>query len=393
MTTATATQQDDTGVIDAEFTIVETPKPADKLIVFTVTDSQIAELKQRAALVDFSTKEGYAEGVKVIAVSRGGRGEIKRTIAALNEDAKTWIAKVKAEGERREQSLSAIEEPLKLRKQVVDEAKEKAKQAAEAARVAENLRRCECFKELEYQINPFLVESMTAEEYNAELELASIAFKEVLEKRAQAAAEAEAARLQAIADEAARVEALRVEREAIESERAKLEAEKVAHAEAMRKTEEANAAILAKMQADIAEAQRVEAEALAKREADHAEANRLQEESLKAERDKLQAHWDKVAQDERDKAAAEAAKVQADADERQRIEDEAKAEALRVEQEAAEALRLEALKPDIQKIRAFGDMLRLLNYPVCTSTEAQAFIRSVKGLIDNEAEACEEFAS
>ena len=96
--------------LDAEFTVVASPQ---RLIVFTVTDSQIAELKSRAELVDFSTKAGYADGVKVIAVSRGGRGEVKRTIAALNEDAKTWIAQVKAKGGQIEQCLFDIEEDRK----------------------------------------------------------------------------------------------------------------------------------------------------------------------------------------------------------------------------------------------------------------------------------------
>lgn len=303
-----------------------------RVIRFDVTDTAIAKLK-----VELTGLTDYKAVSSGIAVVRDLRVSVEATRKALKEDSLAWGRKVDAEAKRITEALKEIEEPLKLIKQQADDAKEAAKKAAEAARIAEVERRLKSFEDLEYSISPYKVERMSDAEFCDELEKASVKFREVLAARAEAKAKAEADRLKAIADDAARAEAMRIEREQLAAERKKLDAEK----------------------------------------AERDEANRIASEAMTAEREALKAEREAIAKADRERQV----KVQAEADAKQRIEDEAE-----------NLKRLEAMKPDIEKVRAFGDVLRhLLEVPVCSTEMGIAFCEGLRDDIDLIANACERF--
>jgi len=315
-----------------------------RVIRFDVTDTAIARLK-----VELTGLTDYKAVTSGIAVVRDLRVSVEATRKALKEDSLAWGRKVDAEAKRITDALKAIEEPLKLIKQQADDAKEAAKKAAEAARIAEVERRLKSFEDLEYSISPYKVERMSDDEFCGELEKASVKFREVLAARAEAKAKAEADRLKAIADEAARAEAVRLEREQLAAERKKLEAEK----------------------------------------AERDEANRIAAEAMTKEREALKAEREAIAKADFERQA----KIQAEADEKQRIEDEAKAEANRLKIEAENAKRLEALRPDIEKVRAFGVMIGEIEYPEMATDEGDALVFAVNRHMGEIVKLCKEFQS
>lgn len=315
-----------------------------RVIRFAVTDTAIAKLK-----VELTGLTDYKAVSSGIAVVRDLRVSVEATRKALKEDSLAWGRKVDAEAKRITEQLKEIEEPLRLVKQQIDDAKEAAKKAAEAARIAEVERRLKAFEDLEYSISPYKVERFSDAEFCDELENASAKFREVLSARAEAKAQAEADRLKAIADEAARAEAMRIEREQLAAERKKLEAEK----------------------------------------AERDEANRKEAEAMTKEREALKAERDRIAKADFERQA----KVQAEADEKQRIEDEKKAEANRLKMEAENAKRLEALKPDIEKVRAFGVMVNAIEYPSLETLQGKQLLFDVNVYMQEIVKLCKEFQS
>jgi hypothetical protein len=315
-----------------------------RVIRFDVTDTAIAKLKtELTGLTDY---KAVSNGIAVV---RDLRVSVEATRKALKEDSLAWGRKVDAEAKRITDALKSIEEPLRLVKQQIDDAKEAAKKAAEAARIAEVERRLKSFEDLEYAISPYKVERFTDAEFCDELEKASAKFREVLAARAEAKAKAEADRLKAIADEAARAEAVRIEREQLAAERKKLEAEK----------------------------------------AERDEANRIASELMTKEREALKAEREAIAKADFDRQA----KVQAEADAKQRIEDEAKAEANRLKLEAENAKRLEALRPDIEKVRAFGVRIGEIEYPEMATDEGDALVIAVNRHMAAIVKLCKDFQS
>ncbi|MFY7700494.1 MAG: hypothetical protein ACOVQH_09510 [Burkholderiaceae bacterium] len=356
-------------VIDASFAIVgETPPK-----LYDVTDAAIAELKQ-----ELSGLTEYNAVSKGIAKVRTLRTRIEATRKQLKADSLAWGRKVDSEAKRITEQLEAIEEPLKLLKAAIDEAKEREKAAIEAAKYAETNRRIKSFADLEYEMNPFLVAEMTKEEYETALGVASLAFRTVLEKRRQEAEAAEAAKREAEAAEVARAESIRAEREALARERAELEAEKAKRDEAERLRREA-----------VEEQERIARIEIARVQAEQ-----------EAEREKLQAERDKLAREaaEREEAircareeAIRCAREEADAKER--------AEAARFEADksrqakAAEAARIEALKPDAEKFQAFAKQIRHLSplIPNAATEYGQTFEYQLAWELEKLAEQCERF--
>lgn len=366
--------------IDQDTEVIEASLVGDSgtsMTMYDVTDAAIAELKQ-----ELSGLTEYNAVSKGIAKVRTLRTRIEATRKQLKADSLAWGRKVDAEAKRITEQLEAIEEPLKLLKAAIDEAKEREKAAIAAAKEAETNNRLRMFADLEYPINPFLVAEMTKEEYEAALGVASLAFRTVLEKRRQDAEAAEAAKREAEAAEVARAEAIRAEREALARERAELEAEKAKRDEENRLRQEA-----------IEEQQRIERIELARIQAEREAEAQREREALEAERAKLQAERDRLAREafEREEAIR-IAKEQKEAEKRAeaaRIE----AERIAFEAKAAEAARLEALKPDAEKFREFAKQIRNLSMliPDTTTEQGQAFEYHCASVLENLAEECERF--
>lgn len=295
---------------------VETNGAADRdgmpVVKYSPSDAAIAEAREKFGGLTCETPAKYKETTEAIAVLRGWRVAVEKKRVALKADALAWGRKVDGEARRITGLIEEIETPLKARKQEVDDAKERAKrEAEEAARLAE-------------------------------------------ENRIKAERVAEEARLQAIRDElAAKQAAIDAQQAKIDEANREAEAKLKAEAERQREEAERKAAKIAaeqKIEADRLEKQRQELAAkeaaieAARKAAEAAEAARLLKERL-------------------EKEAIEKAAAKAEADRQL-------AEKRRLAAEA-EAARLEAMKPDVEKLHAFAKAIESLAPPVLKTDEGK----------------------
>lgn len=173
----------------------------------------------------------------------------------------------------------------------------------------------------------------------------------------------EEARLQAIrdAEEAKRREEeakLQMERDRLASERIALEAEKKVMEQAQR------------LERDKAEAAaRVERERLA-----------AERERLEAERRKVEAEKERLDRIEFERITKEKAIAEA----------EARAEEAAKERRAA-ALRLEALRPDIERIQSFARVIQALDFPKLQDPRAKSFMTDIRSELFHLADRCSAF--
>ena len=327
-------------------TAFSVPDVEQELTRFGIADAAIEELGKRylpLKIDGLDDKKNYAMVHSARMIVRSKRTDIERVRKELKADALEFGRKVDGEAKRLTALLEPIETHLEQQEFAIDTERERLKNlAAEQARL------------------------------KAEAE----------EKARQ---EAEAKR---IADERAEAERLlRVERERLAAERAEMEAEqKRQRAELLKGLQEmaeAKAAEEAKLQAErdrLAEVARVQKEA----------------------QDKIDAEARRVAQEAAEKAhAEETARIQAEAAERARVETEARLkreaeekEAKRIEAEkkaAAKAAKIEAARPDVQKINAMGSLLRSIQWPAVKGGEATAFLNDIYEEIQNIATKCEAY--
>lgn len=291
------------------------------LVKYDVTPEQIEAKKAAYAALEATTPKGYEEVRKAIGDLRTLRIAVEDRRKELKKDSLEFGRLVDGEAKRITALIEGIEEPLKLKKAVVDDEKERIRKEKEAAE------------------------------------------KAALEAKVRAEREAEEARLKAIRDEEER--RLAEERKALEAEKARLAEEK-------RKADEA---------ARI-ERERVEAEQKAERDRLAAERAKVEAEQ-KAERDRLAAEQRKVEEERRrvqaEKDAADRAeferqaRIKAEAEAKAKAERDAReAEERRVAEEArkaAEAKRREEMRPDVEKVAAFADLIAAFVPPNVTSDE------------------------
>jgi len=174
----------------------------------------------------------------------------------------------------------------------------------------------------------------------------------------------------------------RAKREKEAAERAAAEAiiraEREAEEARLKMIRDAEEARLAAERAALAEERLVlEAQRRADRQrlADtHAQLERA-EEALAAERARARAEEEAKAQAERDRVAAEKAHVAA------------------LERAERDRQRLEAIKPDIEKIQTFGATIRAIAPPAVISPEAAAAIRDAASALEDVAYKLEQFGS
>lgn len=303
------------------------------LAEFSSREVVIAELASKYAGLTTDTKEGY-EAVRVgIGELRNLRSEIEKRRVALKADALEWGRKVDGEAKRLTAAVLAIEEPLKLAKQVVDDEKERIRKEKEAA-----------------------------ERAKAEAIL-------------QARIEAEQAKRQAAHE--AEQERLRVEGEKLAAERAAMEAERKV-IEEQRRAEQAKVDAERK---EIEAARRAEQEKIAaERAAIEAERRAIEQERQKQER----AEFERQAKVIAEQAAREKVELERIAAEQAAI---AKAKA-----DEEERQRLEAMRPDAEKLRAFASQIRCLDLPVIQSDGAQHALVVAGGMLTQAASGLDAWA-
>jgi hypothetical protein len=339
-------------VIDAEFPEVgeepdpdadRKPAPVYALIRYDVTDQRITELREQFAGLAERTPENYEPRRKAIATCRELRVAVEKKRKELKADSLAWGKKVDSVAKHYTGLLESIEEPLQLAKDADDAEKTRIRQEKEAAEKAALEAKVRAEREAEEA-------RLKAEREAEEARLAE-------ERKALDAERVRLVEERLAAEEAARVERERVEveqraeRERLDAEGAKLKAEREAQAEAARVEQEKLAELRRSLDEQRDRAEREERE------------RRL----------RLQVEDDAKAQAARDRVAAEEAAV---------VEAERKAELAR---------RLEALKPDAEKLRAFAVVLRELRLPEVSSSEASAATLDAAATLGNLATRLETF--
>ena len=292
--------------------------------LFAVDEKKLEAVRAECADVDATTKEGYPLAVKHRATFRTTRVGIESKRVELKADSLEYGRRVDTVAKEFTGLLGTTESELDAKIKAVDNAKAAAKAAEEARKKAE------------------------------------------LEAKVRAEQEAEAARLAAIRAE---------EERKLAEQRAELERQQAEQAAAQKLIDAQRAAF--------------EAEQCAAREKMAAEQKSLDDARIAAER----AEADRVAKAKREeeaKAQAERerlARIEAAEQERLRIEREAReAEEARVaelERQAALAARLEALKPDRQKLSEYRKTLLAVDLPELADSEAQVVLaKFVSDLVD-----------
>lgn len=286
----------------------------DTMIVYSVTDQGLALLKEE--LTGLDAAQDYEACRKGIATCRQLRVEVEKKRKELKADALEYGRKVDGEAKRITAALEAIEQPLQLSKDAVDNEKLRIKREKEEAEKAK---------------------------IEAELK----AKRDAEEAKLKAEREAEAARLA--------------------EERKRLEAEQRALVEARR-----------------AEQARVEAE-----QAKLLAAKKAEQDRIDAERRKLAAEKAEI---EKQQAVIRAEQETAARIERERVaaEERRKAEEIAAAEHAA---RVEALKPDKEKIAALAVQLRAFVLPTVTDNQAIDFLNSIANVINDLAADCERFSA
>lgn len=377
---------------------------ATQLIKFSVTDQAIAELKQKftGLVVSFGDIKGYKDLAAAISEIRGKRTEVEATRKELKADALEYGRKVDAEAKRITAALEEIEHPLKGMKEAydaeVDRVKaEKAKQ--EAARIAgihakiayinsapvkatgkDSAGIKEALEALQaYPINDDFQE-LSDQADVAKSEAVAALQQMLIEREAFEVAETERK-----AKEAAELEARRVESERLIAEAELLRKEREAFAEQQRIANEQ--AAVARL-AEQALRAKQEAEAQQKRDAEQVEIRRQQAAlaAQKAEQEAGLARQQAAINAERERLErAEAERVQA---ENLRQAELARKEQDRLDAEQAErdeaerVARVEALRPDYEKLAAYVQEF-VKNAPEMATDEGEKLSRRLAKAVED----------
>jgi chromosome segregation ATPase len=167
-----------------------------------IADEEIARWKMEFESLDASTSEGYEQVKRAVAVCRKTRSMIDEKRKFLNEEALKHQRTVNAEAKRITGLIEEVEEPLKKKKQAVDdEVERKRKELEDKRRAMIQGRVDEFLRETGESLPWATAEALSDAEFEFALQLGRV------EKQRKEKAEA------------ARIEAERVERERIAAER------------------------------------------------------------------------------------------------------------------------------------------------------------------------------
>jgi hypothetical protein len=213
-------------------------KPVVEGLRSVIADDVIAAAAEKFGPLSADTKEGYRDVKEAIAWCRNQRGAVEAKRKNLNEEALKWQRTVNAEAKRITSSLEAIEEPLKSKKQAVDDKveQERAELAAKHQAWIDG-RISESVKVTGKPISTAEAESWTDEQFAEYIEAGRKAKAE-----ADAKAKAEAATL--AQEEADRKAKIKDEQDQIAADKAALARQKTEQDEREREIEAKLAKIL-----------------------------------------------------------------------------------------------------------------------------------------------------
>jgi chromosome segregation ATPase len=304
-----------------------------QIVEYGVTEAAIAIKRAEFAALEATTPQGYEAVRKAIAECRQTRVGIEQRRKEYKQGALEYGKLVDAKAKEATALIESVENPLQAKKDAVD---------AEKARI----------------------KKQKDDEERAKVEAAIRAKREAEEAELRAKREAEQKRL----DE---------ERAAFAAEKAKRDEEQRAIDEANRIERER----LAKIQAEIDERNRLESVRLAE-----------QQRAIDAEREKVR--LEKEAADRTE--AIRVASIKAADDARLKAEQDARdAEAKRVadaEKAEAEKKRLEALRPDREKLASFADWIAEIVGPDVGTDDAKAVLAEAMKRLSYTALKLREFA-
>ena len=318
-----------------------------QLVTYDISEAQIAATREKCALLTCDTPHGYEEVRLAIGHLRTARGAIEKRRVELKAEALAFGRLVDSEARKFSTLLEEIEEPLKAKKAVIDDEAARIKNEAEAEKV----------RALEAEIAANIARQEAERKALRDAEEARIAADRAqLEAERAAMAEQQRIRDAKAASERAAIDAeQRVERERLEAERAKLVEE--------RRAEEERQRVVRKAEDD-----RVRAE----RDVIEAQRRAVEVERQKTERTEFERQT----------------KIEAEAEAIKKVERERLAAA---EQQA----RLDALKPDLEKVRAFVEAIKALalTAPKLKTKDGKALMDGARTGLDAVAAAVEAEAN
>lgn len=324
------------------------------LVVFNFTEEALKELSDKAAAIDFTTKDGYQNGKQLVAECRSLWVATDKRRKALGKDARTYLEQVNSLGNLLAERLKQIAIPVKDKLDEIDnqkKAEKEAKQKAEEAKIAAIQSRITDMVAIPFgfpadapladiQAAVDDLDKMPIDDTFAEFRAEAERTKAVTLQRLNSAIQV---KIKLEAEQAALAkqrEEMRLEREQMEAQK-KADEEARAIAEAARIAREheekkRQAAIDAKNQAIRMEQEKEAAKikvAQEKIEADKKAAQLAEQEKVRVENERLQAQREQEAKLQREKEEAEQRK--ADQEEKR--------------------LREEAARPDKEKLLAFAN--------------------------------------
>lgn len=314
------------------------------VIQYNVTDGAIAEIAEKFKDAEADTPDGYKHVVAGIRTTRELRGEVEARRVELKQDALVYGRRVDAEAKRINESLFAIEIPLKGLKATIDDEKTRLKREAAEKRKAEEREKLEA--EAAEKRAAEKLEREKQEKHLQEQQRQIDEERQALEKR-----QAEEQQKRELEERQAREK-----RELEDRER---------QARADKEQQERNARMAEERKA---------------REAEEAELTRKRLELEKAEQERLA----------RERAEAEQKSLAAEEERRQKREaDEAnKREVERLELEK----RRQAALPDVDKLTDFVCRLQAIQDPSVTSPSGIAVLGQINRKLGDAAKLVADFA-
>jgi fused signal recognition particle receptor len=354
------------------------------IIKYSPAEAEIATLKAKYTglkIVDIADSEGYEKCRLAAREVAGTRIAIEKRRKELKEDSLEWGRKVDGAAKKLQALVAEVEAPLDKELKRIDdlrEAEARAKVKAEQDRIAAEEKAKRDQEEAELKARVYAEDARLAEErrkleeerakMEAERRKANeeYAAKIRADREAFAAEAAERARKIKIQDEEqARIAKEERERRAKEDEAARL----------AEKEREHRAWQIAQEQERIAQAQRKKQAELDAAQASIDQAKREAQERIDREL------FEKAAKEQAEQEAAARAKRTIEEAKRQHAED------------VAEAKRIEAARPDVEKIRSMGDTLEAIQWPMPNDAGAQAFVLTMKEDVLRAARLCRGYAT
>lgn len=316
-------------------------------ISFPVPSAKIAEWSKEfmpLKVASINDKMGLAAVHNARMVVKGARVDIEKRRKELKASSLEYGKKVDNAAKELTSLLEPIEKHLEDQEAIVQREKDRIAAEEKAAWEAKINARIAALQEVGAMVLTSVLEAMSDEEFAAKL----AASREDKKRRDEEAARMEAERKE-------REEADRIERERLAKEREELERQKAEQEKAAEEQRRIEAERVAAENAKL-EQQRLELEAEKRRQ-------REEQEKLEAEKRRLEAEdaerkRQAELEEERKRAAEEARLAAIEEQKRKEREEKERAEA-----EEKERKRIEALKPDHEKLMSVAAAVRAIEVP------------------------------